>query len=187
MANRILINFAHPRYESSVANQVMVSAIKDLEGITFNDLYEEYPDYLIDVKKEQELLLSHDIIVFQHPLYWYSAPALLKEWQDLVLEAGFAYGDNGYQLENKYWLNAVSVGGTYESYSEDGYNQFPLEVSLKPFEQTATFCGMKYLKPFAVYDVFRITKEKMIDAAESYRKHIIGLQNHLDLATGNYS
>ncbi|WP_251359617.1 NAD(P)H-dependent oxidoreductase [Kangiella sp. TOML190] len=186
MANRVLINFAHPRFEASNANKLMVSAVKELEGVTFNDLYERYPDFLIDVEREQQLLLEHDIIVFHHPLYWYSAPALLKEWQDLVLEAGFAYGTDGYQLQHKYWLNAMTLGGTFESYDESGYNHFPLELLMKPFEQTAVFCGMNYLKPFAVYDVLRISKEKMIDAAESYRKHLIQLQNHLDLVTGEF-
>lgn len=33
----------------------------------------------------------------QHPFYWYSTPALLKEWQDLVLEHGWAYGFRAYQ------------------------------------------------------------------------------------------
>lgn len=187
MANRVLINFVHPRFESSVVNRAMVNAIKGIEGITFNDLYEEYPDYLIDVKKEQGLLLKHDVIVFQHPLYWYSAPALLKEWQDLVLEAGFAYGDSGYKLKDKFWLNAITVGGTFDSYAEEGYNHFPVDISLKPFQQTATFCGMKYLTPFAVYDSLRIDKETMISAAESYRKHIISLQNNLNLTTGKFS
>ncbi len=186
MPNRILVNFAHPRFESSVANKLMVAAVKDLEGITFNDLYESYPDYLIDIKKEQKLLLEHDIIVFQHPLYWYSAPSLLKEWQDLVLEAGFAYGDQGFQLKGKYWINSVTMGGTFESYSSEGYNQFPLDESLKPFEQTAKFCGMKFLQPFTIYDVLRASKEELVDEAEAFRKHLISLQNHFDLETGEF-
>ena len=63
-----------------------------MEGVRLHDLYEAYPDFLIDVEAEQALLLEHDVIVFQHPVYWYSSPAILKEWQDLVLEHGFAYG-----------------------------------------------------------------------------------------------
>ncbi len=184
MANRILVNFAHPRFESSATNRLMVSAVKDIEGITFNDLYEEYPDFLIDIKKEQKLLLEHDVVIFQHPFYWYSVPALLKEWQDVVLESGFAYGEGGFQLKDKYWLNAMTVGGTDDSYSKRGYNGYPLDQFLKPFEQTAVFCGMKFFQPFVVYDAIRISKEATIDAAENYRKLIIDLQNHLNLETG---
>jgi glutathione-regulated potassium-efflux system ancillary protein KefG len=32
------------------------------------------------------------VIVFQHPLYTYSCPALLKEWLDRVLSRGFSSG-----------------------------------------------------------------------------------------------
>ena len=85
---RILVLFAHPVQHKSRVNKELVSAIQGIEGITFHYLYEDYPDFHIDVKREQELLLSHDIFVWQHPFYWYSAPALLKEWIDLVLEHG---------------------------------------------------------------------------------------------------
>ena len=33
--------------------------------MTFNDLYEAYPDFDVDVKREQELLAAHEIVVFQ--------------------------------------------------------------------------------------------------------------------------
>ena len=56
-------------------------------------------NFFIDVHAEQKLLLDHDIIIWQHPFYWYSAPAIIKEWMDLVLEHGFAYGENGRSLE----------------------------------------------------------------------------------------
>ncbi len=43
----------------------------------------EYPDFIINVKREQELVENHDNIIFQFPLYWYSSPSLLKKWIDL--------------------------------------------------------------------------------------------------------
>ncbi|MCQ4504376.1 NAD(P)H-dependent oxidoreductase, partial [Vibrio parahaemolyticus] len=45
-----------------------------------------YPDWTIDRDIELELLKTHDRIIFQFPLYWYSAPAHLKLWEDTVLE-----------------------------------------------------------------------------------------------------
>ncbi|RYE35767.1 MAG: NAD(P)H oxidoreductase, partial [Sphingobacteriales bacterium] len=92
---RVLILFAHPAFEKSRVHRPMVKQVLKLEGITFHDLYESYPDYDIDLDREQELLLRHDVIVFQHPFYWYSCPAILKQWQDLVLEHGWAYGRGG--------------------------------------------------------------------------------------------
>ena len=91
--NKILILFAHPLYEKSRVNQIVNKYIPDSEYITFNDLYEEYPDFKIDTNREQDLILNHDIIIWQHPLYWYSCPALLKQWMDMVLhfEMSFYY------------------------------------------------------------------------------------------------
>ncbi len=84
--NKILILFAHPAFQKSRAQKHLVAAVQDLDGVTFHDLYEEYPDFNIDVPREQEMLLDHHLIVFQHPLYWYSSPALLKEWLEAILK-----------------------------------------------------------------------------------------------------
>ena len=87
------------------------TAIRDLDGVTIHDLYEDYPTLAIDVKREQQLLAAHDVIVFQHPFYWYSVPAILKEWQDLVLEHGWAYGARRHHLRGKITFNAITTGG----------------------------------------------------------------------------
>src|SRR6188508_1129168 len=108
---RVLVLFAHPVLERSRVNRRLADAIRGLEGVTFRDLYELYPNFSIDVQAEQEQLLAHDVIVFQHPFYWYSCPAIVKEWQDLVLEHGWAYGVGGTQLRGKIWLNAITTGG----------------------------------------------------------------------------
>ena len=119
-SRKVLILFAHPALQRSRVNARLVRAVQDLPGVTVNDLYERYPDFLIDVPREQDLLVEHDVVVFQHPMYWYSSPALLKEWQDLVLEYGFAYGAGGTALEGKILLNAVTCGARQEVYSRDG-------------------------------------------------------------------
>src|SRR5262249_5428870 len=108
---RILILFAHPVLERSRVNRRLLAAVRDLADVTVHDLYEAYPTLYIDAKREQRLLVDHDVIVFQHPFYWYSCPALLKEWQDLVLEHGWAYGHGGTQLRGKITFNAITTGG----------------------------------------------------------------------------
>lgn len=148
---RVLIQFAHPALEKSRVNRHLAGAVQNLPGVTFNDLYEVYPDFQIDVAREQELLLTHDVIVFQHPFYWYSSPSILKEWQDLVLEHGFAYGTGGTALRGKFLLNAVTTAGPQEAYRPEGYNHFTMRHLLSPFEQTANLCGMRYLAPLTVH------------------------------------
>jgi glutathione-regulated potassium-efflux system ancillary protein KefG len=147
----VLVLFAHPALEKSRVNVRLVREARDIPGVTFHDVYEAYPDFLIDVRREQKLLLEHQVVVFQHPFYWYSAPAILKEWQDLVLEYGWAYGRGGDRLKGKVFLNAVTTGGPQEAYGPEGYNRFTMRQLLSPFDQTARLCGMEYYAPFVVH------------------------------------
>ena len=134
---RILVLFAHPRLRQSVVQRAMLAAIQGLEDVTIRDLYAEYPDLMIDPRREQAELLDHDLLVLQHPLYWYSAPAIVKEWLDVVLEEGWAYGSGGTRLHGKFLLNALSTGGPQEAYHDQGRNRFPVRALLAPFDQTA--------------------------------------------------
>jgi glutathione-regulated potassium-efflux system ancillary protein KefG len=174
---KILVLFAHPRIQASIVQNAMLKVIDDLDDVTVRDLYAAYPDFLIDVKREQELLLAHDIIVFQHPFYWYSSPAIIKEWQDLVLENGWAYGTGGNNLQGKYLMNAVSTGGNRDAYRIGGRNRFPIENLLRPFDQTAYLCGMAYLEPFVIYSGRHMDENQLSGHAEKYRDIITGLRD----------
>ncbi|MGE0548179.1 MAG: NAD(P)H-dependent oxidoreductase [Kofleriaceae bacterium] len=184
---RILVLFAHPVLERSRVNRPLVDVLRDLEGVTIHDLYETYPTLAIDVKREQALLLAHDVIVFQHPFYWYSAPAILKEWQDLVLEHGWAYGVGGTQLRGKITFNAITTGGPETAYAKDGYNRFTIRELLAPWDQTAHLCGMQFLAPFAVHSALRLVGSDVTPSRESYRSLIVALRDDrfdLDRAAG---
>ena len=156
---RILVLFAHPSLDRSEVNRPLAEAIRDLQGVTLIDLYAEYPDFQINIDREQQRLLEHDVIVFQHPLYWYSTPAILKEWQDLVLEHGFAYGTNGTALHGKIFFNAITAGGMEAAYRAEGYNHFTIRELLQPLEQMARLCGMTYLPPLALFDARTAVEE----------------------------
>ncbi len=147
----ILILFAHPRFEKSRVNKMLLNSIKNMVEVTLHDLYEEYPDFNVDSDREKSLLLEHEIIVWHHPFYMYGVPALLKQWVDLVLEYGWAHGDGGDNLKDKLVFNALTAGGTRDTYVHGGHNGFTIREFLAPFEQTATFCKMIYLPPFVVH------------------------------------
>jgi glutathione-regulated potassium-efflux system ancillary protein KefG len=184
MPSRVLILFAHPALQKSRVNRRLIRAVQGLPNVTINDLYEEYPDFDIHVSREQELLLSHDVIVFQHPFYWYSSPAILKQWEDLVLEYGFAYGPEGIHLRGKLFLTAITTGGSSTSYGREGSNYYSIREFLAPFEQTAKLCGMVYLPPFVIAGSLALNAEGEIAAAATlYRQTIEALRdNQLDLA-----
>ncbi|PKN50965.1 MAG: NAD(P)H oxidoreductase [Deltaproteobacteria bacterium HGW-Deltaproteobacteria-13] len=159
--NKILILFAHPRFEKSRTNRALLTNLDRINGVTLNDLYEQYPDFNIDTDREKELLSAHQVIIWHHPFYMYSAPALLKQWIDLVLEHGWAHGKNGDHLKNKIIFNVITSGGTREVYAANAYNRFTIGEFLVPFEQTATLCKMTYLPPFAVQGTHLLTAEAL--------------------------
>jgi putative NADPH-quinone reductase len=160
---KILVLFAHPSVERSEANRPLARAAARTEGITLVDLYAEYPTFVIDVDREQKRLLAHDVVVFLHPLYWYSTPSILKEWQDLVLEHDFAYGSKGTALHGKIFFSAITAGGTETAYCQEGYNHFTIRQLFQPLEQMAILCGMIYLPPFALFGARTAVEEGRIE------------------------
>jgi len=165
---RVLILFAHPRFEKSRVNRALLSALPVSESITLHDLYERYPDYNIDVDTEKQLLLVHDVLIWHHPVYMFSAPAILKQWMDLVLEYGWAHGGEGDALKGKTAFNVVTTGGSRESYGRDGFNRYTIREFLRPFEQTARLCKMTYLPPFAVQGTYRLSDGELLRHAGDY-------------------
>ncbi len=165
---RILVLFAHPLVEKSRVHTRLAAAVRKIRGVTFHDLYELYPDFDIDVEEEQKLLLAHDIIIFQHPFYWYSAPPIIKQWLDLVLTYGWAYGRNGVALTGKYAMQVVSAGGKMEMYSATGRNRFTVRQFLAPFDQSFRLCHMSYLPPFIVHGTHRLGIPEIETAVKNY-------------------
>lgn len=182
---KILILFSHPKFEKSRANKILVDQIKDKEGVTFHDLYELYPDFHIDVTKEKELLSKHDVIIWHHPFYWYSCPPLMKQWIDMVLEFGWAYGPEANALQNKTCLNVITTGGSRDLYCSKGTNSFTINQFLRPFEQTANLCGMNYLPPFAVMGTHNLNDDSLAEYAIKYSNLIEVLQQDFTLGDFN--
>mgnify|MGYP001814797487 CR=1 FL=1 len=174
---RVLVLFAHPALEKSRVNRVLGEGLADLDGVTVHDLYATSPDLDIDVPREQALLTDHDVVVMQHPFFWYSTPAILKEWQDLVLQHGWAYGSSGTALRGKTMLSVVTTGGKAEAYHPDGYNGAHVRDFLLPIAQTARLCGMAWLAPFVVHGTHRMTSEQMGDHARDYRRLLVALRD----------
>jgi glutathione-regulated potassium-efflux system ancillary protein KefG len=186
-ATKILILFAHPALEKSRVNRRLADAVCDLPGVTFHDLYEVYPEFDIDVPREQSLLAAHQLVVFQHPFFWYSTPAILKQWQDLVLQHGWAYGSTGTALRGKTLLSVVTTGGREDAYHRDGFNRFTVRELLAPIEQTAYLCGMDYLPPFVVHGTHRMTAVEIAQHADDYRRVIRALRDgHIKSAAARH-
>ncbi len=165
---RILLLYAHPESQDSVANKVLLDAAQKLDHVTVHDLYACYPDFFIHIRYEQELLSQHQVIVFQHPLYTYSCPALLKEWFDRVLTRGFASGAGGNALLGKYWRSVITTGEPETAFSHHGFNRYPMMEIMRPFELTAQMCRMHWMTPMIIYWARRQSSEVMKHYASAY-------------------
>ncbi|MEX0971371.1 MAG: NAD(P)H-dependent oxidoreductase [Paracoccaceae bacterium] len=161
--NPILIVLAHPRPRQSTVVMRMAAQAAKIEGVKVHDIYAAYPDFLVNIQAEQELLRQHEVVIFLHPFNWYSAPALLREWQDVVLEYGFAYGRHGKELRDKVFFNAISAGRSIAEYSGEHETHFTLRQLAAPFEQMARLCGMIYLPPFALTSARTAAEENRLE------------------------
>nr|WP_271753212.1 NAD(P)H-dependent oxidoreductase [Cohnella sp. JJ-181] len=169
MKVKTLVIVTHPNIEASVWNKAWVNELKKHDEVTIHELYQEYPNENIDVHREQQLVLAHDRIIFQYPLYWYSAPPLLKKWFDAVLLYNWAYGPEGTKTTGKEIGVAFSYGAPEDAYQPTGSNRFTLEEILVPFQALANYISAVYLPHFAQNT---LDETRLAQSSEDYVRHI---------------
>lgn len=162
---KTLVIVTHPEIETSVINKRWIEELeKNPEKYTVHQLYKAYPDGKINVTKEQELMESHDNIVFQFPFYWFSSPPLLKQWLDEVILYGWAYGSNsGFKLAGKKMALAVTAGIDEDVYSASGKYKYTMKELLRPYELTFEYIKAQYEDPFVYYGIERNPSDEWIE------------------------
>ena len=171
----VFLVFAHPYPDRSRANRHLLEAVSDLEGVEVRSLYDEYPTFDIDVPREQAALTRADAVVWQHPIYWYSTPSLLKHWFDKVLLRGWAYGEGGTALRGKRCLWVATTGGDEDAYRPEGMHNRPFEAYAPVVEQTAVFCGMRWEEPLILKGAHRVPEPALKAYAQNYRARVAAL------------
>ncbi|MEX9252771.1 glutathione-regulated potassium-efflux system oxidoreductase KefF [Pseudenterobacter timonensis] len=174
----ILIIYAHPYPQHSHANRYMLEHLNTLDGVEVRSLYQLYPDFNIDIAAEQEALSRADLLVWQHPMQWYSTPPLLKLWIDKVLSHGWAYGHGGTALKGKSLLWAVTTGGSEHHFEIGAHPGF--EVLAQPLQATALYCGLEWLEPFVMHDTFISDDETLQAEAHRYKRRLVDWQERQD-------
>lgn len=170
---KTLVLVFHPDMSRSRANAALMAAAQNLPvdddtTITVRDEYALYPDGKIDVVAEQQLIESHDRIVLQFPLYWYSSPALLKEWEDQALAFGWAYGPDGKALEGKEITVATTAGGPESEYQPEDNGATMREV-LSPYRMMARYVHAVWREPFVVFGAMELSDEALAETAKQYQ------------------
>ena len=161
----------HPNLTESKINSKMVEELLK-NNIEVRNMYELYPDFKFDVEKEHKVMEETDRIVLQFPIYWYSSPALLKEWEDVILTHSWAYGSKGNVLHGKELVLAVTAGGDLDEYQHDGSVRYRLTELLRPFQATSDLIGTKFMEPFEVYSTETLVDEQRVEYSEKYVEYI---------------
>ena len=67
---KTLIVIAHPNLKDSKVNRAWIKEAERYPDIfTIHNLYEIYPDELINIEKEQKLIEEHSSLILQFPIY----------------------------------------------------------------------------------------------------------------------
>lgn len=146
---RALVVFADPSLHRSRISRRVAEAVASLPGVQVVDLYQRYPDFYIDVRRERTLLKAAPLVVFVFQLAWYAMPALMKEWFDTVLKPEWMQPPG--RLQGKRAFAAVACSSFEADYQANGRHGRPLADYLAPLEQSARSCGMDWLPPHVFY------------------------------------
>lgn len=168
----ILVVYAHPYPARSRACAALLEAIRGLADVEVRSLYDLYPDFDIDGDAERRALERARLVVWLHPMYWYSVPALLKHWFDHVLVKGWAHGEGGRSLAGKDCLWVTTTGGGEDAFTAQGRHRHPFQAFEPPIRQTAQYCGMNWLPPIAVRGSHDVPVEELRAAGGNLRSAI---------------
>ena len=181
---------------TALGHQVQVS---DLYEMNWNPVASaddfsarENPDYLVyaleqrlgvkkqtlsaDIQQELDKLLWADLLILNFPIFWFSAPAMLKGWIDRVLVSGVCYGGKRFYdqggLSGKKALVTVTLGGREHMFG-DGAIHGPLQDMLRPILRgTLAYVGIDVLEPFVAWHVPYISDEARKDFLRSYQQRL---------------
>ncbi|MFW7431728.1 NAD(P)H-dependent oxidoreductase [Vagococcus carniphilus] len=139
---KTLVIIAHPEVADSQLQQFLLESSQSLEEVEIHYLIEGQ----FDIKEEQNKLKKFDRIIFQFPMYWYSAPFILKKWIDEVIDYTFSKTE----LRHKELGLVVSLGVDEANFASGKSEKFTLSEIFRPFEALANKCQMTFLPIFSI-------------------------------------
>ena len=145
---KTLLLFSHTFFKDSKVNKALLESAKTLSNVTIHNLNLTYPSGEINIESEITLLEQHQKIIFQFPLFWFSTPSLMKEWQDRIL-SHILHSKNPKLLQGKQFSIITTAGGDEKSY--DGHHGYSLNTILSPLTSAFKYCGCEILESFAIF------------------------------------
>ncbi|MCT6858948.1 NAD(P)H-dependent oxidoreductase [Apilactobacillus sp. EABW-1NA] len=168
---KTLVLVSHPEYDNSMTEAFLKQCQSDIENVDWVVLDNIQTEFTFDKEQEQQRLTQYDRILFQFPMYWYSAPALMKKYEDDVFTKNFiAYEQEG-KLKGKEIGIITTLGDPIKDYQVGGREGFSISELLKPYQAIAQRGQMKFLKPFVISQFAYMTdaqKQKLLIDYRSY-------------------
>jgi putative NADPH-quinone reductase len=137
-----LIVVGHPQPKDSDTQEFLKTAAGFLNQITWHELANINQ---FDPAAERRLLDQNQRIILQFPLYWYSAPAILKKWLDDILPES-----SQFKLTQKELGLVVSFSHAQTEFKLGGRVGYSLSELLSPFAALAKHFEMKLLPVFSI-------------------------------------
>ncbi|MFD1454650.1 NAD(P)H-dependent oxidoreductase [Levilactobacillus lanxiensis] len=164
-----LVLVSHPHLADSTSQQFLKASLPANEDIIWEHI-ESQPT--LDVAKEQDQLRHADRIILQFPLYWYAAPAGLKQWEDTVLTRTFVYGDHRYPLADKELGIVVTTGMPGKAFQRGGAEQITLDAALAPLAAVAERAKMTWLPIFAIHQFAYLEEPEKLQLVVDYQRYL---------------
>lgn len=165
----------HPDSERSKVNTALARAAVGLHHVAIADMVALYPAGLAmerDSEREAARLLRADRIVLQFPMQWYATPALMKQWQDVVLTrmAYMNWDTEGAGLAGKPVMVAATMGAEEVTYRPEGRNRFTVAELLAPLQASANRFAMDWREPFLVFGADALHGDDLAEAGLAYTR-----------------
>ena len=136
---KTLVIVAHPQLANSSTESFLKAAADNENNVMWHELKTPF-----DISQEQELLKSATRIIFQFPLYWYSAPAILKQWLDEVWNSQLT---SSYLLKGRELGIVTTVAHSASAFQPGASQGYTIAEILRPYQALAHAMEMKYLPP----------------------------------------
>lgn len=169
---KTLIIVAHPEVDNSPTQQFLQASLPKLtnadDQVIWHDLTAVLAASNWQRDAELTLLKQAQRIIWQFPLYWYSAPAILKQWQEAVFTGEVSQYEF---LAGKELGLVVSLGEKLANYQAGAREQFTISEILRPDQAFAQKLGWHYLTPLIIEQFGYLTegaKQKLLVDYQQY-------------------
>lgn len=137
-------------------------------GFELRNLEELYPAGNFDIAAEQAALESADVVILQHPIFWFNMPPTLKCWMDEVWTYGWACGSEGDKLAGKKLLHAYTAGSARDKYTDE-----EIKGLSAPLRGSAAYVGMEFLEPMGIFGQNAMANPNAAADARAFAQSVI--------------